>query len=499
MKKPNSIKLKAGSQLVLGAPGTGKTTYCLAEVEQALRKGSRPDKIAYVSFTKKAIQEAIQRATQTLNIEADDLPYFRTLHSLALYTSGVRGSYLMNKQNYADLSELLGEKIQPNNNVDYDGLPTRINKAASSALFLDNLSRLTRRPLLDLYHDLPAEDRHSWLAVQQAQQIYTQYRIDSGAIDFTDLLELALKTCEPLDLDLAIVDEAQDLSLLQWLVVNKLLHRAKRLIIAGDDDQAIYNWAGASIDMFLSIEGEVKHLPVSYRLPKSVYNLANDVASRISKRRPKQYVSRDIEGKIERHRTIRAIEIDPKQTWLLLARHRKDVLGFEKYLKHAALPYLKQSGKSSVDPVDLMAIMAYEELLKHKETSSYKRKCLKTVAPWLFEEGNADLKPSYTKEYKPWYNVLNKAFGYETTEYYRGIKRRGYSLTETPTIRISTIHGVKGGEADNVIISSALNKKTEWSYRNKSDTEHRVFYVGITRAKKELHILEGAYRYSYMI
>ena len=49
-------------KIIFGPPGTGKTTRLLNIVEQELRIGVPPDRIAYLAFTRKAAQEAVQRA-----------------------------------------------------------------------------------------------------------------------------------------------------------------------------------------------------------------------------------------------------------------------------------------------------------------------------------------------------------------------------------------------------------------------------------------------------
>ena len=58
-----------------------------------------------------------------------------------------------------------------------------------------------------------------------------------------------------------------------------------------------------------------------------------------------------------------------------------------------------------------------------------------------------------------------------------------------PRIKLSTIHGAKGGECDNVLLATDMNIKTYTAYQKDSDDEQRVFYVGATRAKDQLHIL----------
>ena len=74
--------------IVLGPPGTGKTHTLLNKVQDYL-KTVDPDRIGYFAFTKKAANEAKSRAMDKFNYTEDDLPYFRTLHSLAFRKLGV--------------------------------------------------------------------------------------------------------------------------------------------------------------------------------------------------------------------------------------------------------------------------------------------------------------------------------------------------------------------------------------------------------------------------
>ena len=75
--------------IVLGPPGTGKTTTLLKKVDSYL-KNTDPDKIGYFAFTQKAAHEARDRAIKQFNLTEDDLPYFRTLHSLAFRKLGLK-------------------------------------------------------------------------------------------------------------------------------------------------------------------------------------------------------------------------------------------------------------------------------------------------------------------------------------------------------------------------------------------------------------------------
>ena len=96
--------------IVLGPPGTGKTTTLLNKVDDYLKE-TDPDKVGYFAFTQKAAYEARDRAIKKFNLTEDDLPYFRTLHSLAFRKLGLKKENVMQRRHYVDLGKKLGLKV----------------------------------------------------------------------------------------------------------------------------------------------------------------------------------------------------------------------------------------------------------------------------------------------------------------------------------------------------------------------------------------------------
>jgi uncharacterized alpha-E superfamily protein len=139
------------------------------------------------------------------------------------------------------------------------------------------LARLRNVTLYQQWEDSNYRDVE-WLAVGQWAEGLKRYKQSRGMCDYTDLLE---DYAEPLDVDVFIVDEAQDLSPLQWKVVKLAASSASHVYIAGDDDQCIYGWAGADVNKFLRIKAATEVLPVSFRLPRAIHALAEEIVQGI--------------------------------------------------------------------------------------------------------------------------------------------------------------------------------------------------------------------------
>jgi len=75
--------------------------------------------------------------------------------------------------------------------------------------------------------------------------------------------------------------------------------------------------------------------------------------------------------------------------------------------------------------------------------------------------------------------------------YITALLRRGEKFNGIPRITASTIHGSKGGEADNVVLFTDLSPAADEEMRINPDDMHRVFYVGVTRTKQNLFIVDA--------
>ena len=105
LKKQRSALNKHMKTIILGPPGTGKTTTLLNLVDQFIQDGIRPRQIGYFSFTKKAATEAATRAADKFGLDIEnDLAFFRTLHSYAFNQLGMTKEKMMDANDYKEFA-----------------------------------------------------------------------------------------------------------------------------------------------------------------------------------------------------------------------------------------------------------------------------------------------------------------------------------------------------------------------------------------------------------
>lgn len=476
------------TEIVLGPPGTGKTEDMIRTVQRVLREGVNPEKIAFVSFTKKAALEARNRAKDSLDPEK--MKWFRTVHSLAYSQIGARRDRMMTGgilREYMKKTPYDFRGEQP----DDDTMCLRSNDG-DVLVFLENYARVTQTPLAEVWKQRNAThyDRITFQDLAWFADSFKKFKLKMGLLDFTDTLEQFVANGFPPNIDVLIVDEAQDLSRLQWAAVRKIASRAKRVYIAGDDDQAIYRWAGADVETFLNLEGTTRVLGHSYRLPRRVYERAVKIRERISRRRTKDFEPRDADGEVQ---TIDGpYDLDASSgKWLLLARHGYQIEALEEACRHKGWFYESRGEASNRSPV-LRAVIAWENLRSPKGNAQPTEDVMRaaklaglSLPPELRDMPSLDREAFHPDLLaKPWFDVLKVPT--DEANYFRRALARGEKPISAPRIQISTIHGAKGGQADGVFLTSDVSESTFASMQRDGDDESRVFYVGVTRAREKL-------------
>jgi DNA helicase-2/ATP-dependent DNA helicase PcrA len=503
------MRISNNQRLILGPPGTGKTTYVLNEVEKLMQSGVAPDRIAFVSFTKKAVMEATDRASAKFKIRKNQLPLFRTIHSLCFAGLGIGKKDVMGRENYRELGEWLGYKFDGTWD-ESEGVPVG-SEIGDTLLFLDNLARITNRPLKEVWE----ENYHQceWDELERFQDCYQDFKTSHNLMDFTDMLYAYIAMCDPSGAQYVFVDEAQDLSAAQWMVLKHAFGNVIQTSIAGDDDQSIYKWSGADVNAFLNLEGDKHVLSQSYRLPRAIHSLATNLVSRVGNRFDKPFHSRDADGKVDFFPMIDFAEVNKDESTMILVRNTYLAGKAVDYLQRQGIPYINK-GWSSLKKGHVTAIRAAEKLRKQEPVSGaeakemyeamrigyYLKHGFKAKIALLNDTEQVTyelLNQNYgLKDLAVWYTML-EGIAPQTVDYYRAVLSNGYGLTHVPKCSISTIHAAKGGEADHVILLSDMAQRSYREYEKTPDDERRVAYVGATRAKEKLSIIQPQSKYSF--
>ena len=485
-------------KLILGPPGTGKTTTLMNIVESLLETGIKPDEIGFISFTKKATAEARDKARSRFGFSPDDMPYFRTIHSLSFRQLGLTRQQVMQHSHYQELADEVGVEITGRQNSE-DGTMTGMGKG-DKLRFLEGMARIRCVPLKQQWEEA-ADDDIGWYELDHFSRSLMEYKNEMGLIDYTDMLEQMRTTGFCPKLKALLVDEAQDLSKLQWQVVERMMKNAEQVYIAGDDDQAIFRWAGADVDHFIGLDADVRILDQSYRIPSVVHDLSAGIISRVSRRREKDFRPAAHQGSISYHNDIEHVDMG-SGTWLLLARNVYMLKELVDLCHREGYAYECQ-GVSPRKSEALFAIRAWERLRKGETITADMAKIIYShMSKRMIEHGYKELKQltedmvsleTLVQKYglktrAIWHKALDRISD-EEKEYFLAALRQGESLTGESRIVISTIHGSKGGEADNVLLLTDISPRTYTSYQENQDDESRVFYVAATRAKQNLHIV----------
>ena len=465
---------------VIGPPGTGKTRRLLNEVENYVNKGTKLNKIGYFAFTRKAAGEARDRFLKVkTELTKKDIRYFQTLHSLAFNTLGLKEENVMQELNYKVIGETCGIQIK------YASYETNnwngIFSSDSEYLSMINLARVREISVMDQLDRNEHLSRIERDKLDAIEQEINSYKKVFGLIDFTDMIQKFLDKGVSPKFDVIFVDEAQDLSLIQWSMIKKIEKDTNCDVwVAGDDDQAIFGWAGADVDSFINWEAQEIPLKQSERVPTIIQKKALDVIDRIQENRiDKEYFPKAESGEIFERYKLSDIDMS-KGDWLILTRTKSLLKPVITFLKKKGFFFNTAQG-NSIGKSLYEDIQNWSKLQKKIELPEIQ---VQRIRERIEGSMNLSLK---------WYDVFNKLTDSQIT-YMKLLLLNGENPTEDARIKVSTIHGAKGGEATNVVLflnETANTIKGAKKSAAKLDEEYRVWYVGITRSMKNLYLIKS--------
>lgn len=436
---------------IFGPPlsGTGKTEHLKGRITDL---ATQTVNMAVLSFTRAAASVLAERVKREKTIR-----FVGTIHSLCYNSMGLTRQQVALTDNFMKwvISTISAEEQEIAWSLNVGAYAKRNGVSLEEAYVVFASTRM----------DCP------FVIVEYIVETYNLWKQDHYLIDFDDMLDRATGEIEPFDV--VVVDEAQDLSIKQWDFIKSILTKTGRLVVAGDDDQSIFTWAGAYVHGMVDIADTHEVLSQSYRIPQAVHTLAESTISQINNRKVKVYAPRSEEGYVDIRPDYSPLSYSKAHT--VLCRDWYTLKAIEADITALGIPYIVSTGKYAGPFVSTTAniIRALQN-----EDLGFLNKLSGRLLPHAREMVEANKIPS-----GPWTDIINlERVPEEEISYLQLVEDE---MDAEPQVTLATIHSFKGKEDDHIVligdctemVASAIDSPLMY------EDEVRVAYVGITRCK----------------
>ena len=498
---------------IIGPPGTGKTTRLISEMRSS---GIPWDRIMFASLTKATIIEARERAMKA-GATAKELKWFRTQHSVNKALIGVTKEkmYVDHFKDFAKLHNYRFKDVLKPSEISDLSINTSFDGCDDALVQVYDKARNLRVDPMVIVESLAALRPYRASFVQFIER-YEAWKDENDYFDFLDLIERGIKDRLVPPVDLIVLDEFQDSSPLLVEQARIWCELVPKVIIAGDFNQAIYEFMGTRPALFKDFPAdETLTLTQSYRVPKAI---AEKALALIRENRGEEgctFEPTDQEGMyIQMNNLYRAADAikasKNENSYFLLARNRWQL--------SKAVALLRSEGvscggkKAELDAVTLClskpAILTRYDMevligeLFPTTTTKNGLGCwergAKAAIKKKIKDGFSPLPVSMlrdigaTEDFVAALTTGQVPAGIKLTieeiRYYENVVRRWGGKLDV--VVPSTIHAAKGREADVVILLTGVSKRSYEGERfDQTESERRIYYVAMTRTRKALIVI----------
>lgn len=292
-----AVNQTEGPLLILAGAGSGKTTVLVNRVQHIIGSGlAAPWQVLAITFTNKAAGEIRERLTNAIGPEANDI-WAYTFHSccarilrrfadrlgytshFTIYDTDDQKRVMKHCQKALEISDKI---------LHHKSILSEISSAKDSLVDYEEYKKL-------------AQNDFRKARIADCYELYQKELLKSDAMDFDDIIFNTVRLLEgnPDVLELyqkqfkyVMVDEYQDTSHAQYILVSLLAGGYNNICVVGDDDQSIYRFRGATIENILSFENQYKNARVirleqNYRSTQNILDAANAVIANNKNRKGK--------------------------------------------------------------------------------------------------------------------------------------------------------------------------------------------------------------------
>ena len=521
---------------IFGPPGTGKTrTLSLGIRDAAAEYGA--EHVLAASFTRAAAREL----TTALPVDEYGAPvvnedHVATLHGLCYRALG--------------RPELIEKKIKEWNEL-YPHYALTGTGIDMDEMMNDTMNKLPGDPVraeMDLMR-AQMQPTEAWRSdVVDFHGKWVAFKASHNAIDFTDMIDRVYRDRLSPHGNIAVgfFDEVQDFSTLELALVRQWGEHFEQTILAGDDDQTIYSFTGATPDAFLKPDlpaSQKEVLSQSWRLPRAVHEYVVRWSQQISFREDKPFRPKQEEGLVDfnpgtwrdPYPIVEAMlqDVDDGRSVMLLGSCSYMLRPILRILRDEGQPFGNRYRRQRGDwnPLHPKGVSTSQRVLAYLRPSfaawaekarMWTKYDLATWAPLLkadvFLRGAKTVLVRDAKASDDARELtINELLEYLTEPALSAaldndvdwllqnampsklramefpitvLRKHGADmLRQEPSITVGTIHSVKGGEDDAVYLLPDLSYSAyqEWGWGSR-DEIYRLMYVGMSRAKQHLHL-----------
>lgn len=528
-EQQEAVRAIRGPVCVIAGAGTGKTRVITHRIAYAIAAGvTDQSKVLALTFTARAAGEmrARLRGLGVPNVAA------RTFHAAALkqlmyfwpYSFGGPFPKLLTSK-----AGFMSEAIGRSNTFLAPGATTlreissEIEWAKAGEFAPDQYAEAAIAASRTLRIPNGKSDRENFAEISKVYDAYETLKQQERVIDFEDVL---LLTVGMLEEDRAVrervrdqyryftVDEYQDVSPLQQRLLNLWLGNRDDICVVGDAAQTIYSFAGATSAFLLGFTGrfpeaKVVRLTRGYRSTPEIIQIANKVLSQSASHSDQQLVSMNTHGENFEVETLassvaevahvgsRIAGLDLNQVSVaILARTNQQLDPFERDLAARGIETQLKSAERFFDRVDVrdaMRVIRSASVIPHDEN------WLRDLESVLRPFGDAD----YIRALMTLAHSMHADGAPSMRAYLRELEERAEQNNPPalPGVVLSTLHAAKGLEWDHVFLVGVNDGLLPFSSGSASsgpadvtlapaalEEERRLFYVGLTRAKRQIHV-----------
>ena len=383
-----AVKFLKGPVLVIAGAGSGKTKTLTYRVARLIESGIAPESILLLTFTKKAADEMLNRASTILDSRCEKVGG-GTFHSFANYILRKYSNFLELRSNFTIIDRADAEDVI--NHIRAGVLEKQEKRFPRKGTILDIYSKAVNKNLSakDIIENEYKQFEHCIEKINEISKGYIAYKRRNSLLDYDDLL-LYLKTLLVSNDELRkkisnqykyiLIDEYQDTNTLQADIIRLLASEHNNVMAVGDDSQSIYSFRGANFKNIMEFpkifpETKIIKLEQNYRSSKNILALTNKVITKAKEKysktlfstidfpeKPALISTKDMQTEAE-FICQRIIELQEEDISLdkiaVLARSARMTYNLEIELAKRSIPYRKFGGLKFIETAHVKDVIAY--------------------------------------------------------------------------------------------------------------------------------------------